>query len=153
MLRANKMDIDDFLSRKRFAMVGVSRNAEDFSRKLFQELCSRGYDVVPVNPQAPQIEGRRCFARVTEIEPPVEGALLMTSPEMTEGVVHDCATAKIQRIWMHRGAGRGAVNWDAVQYCRDHGMSVIPGECPFMFLENAGWVHRVHGFFHRLSHA
>ena len=42
--------IDDFLSRKRLALVGVSRNPQDFTRSMFREFRRRGYDVVPVNP-------------------------------------------------------------------------------------------------------
>ncbi len=151
MLRARQTEINDFLEQKRFAMVGVSRNGRDFSRALFRELRGRGYDVVPVNPNAPEIEGERCFARVSEIEPAVEGALLLTSAERSEEVAHDCATAGVRRIWMHRGAGVGAVNQQAVEFCQEHGISVIPGECPFMFLENAGWFHGVHRFFRKIS--
>ncbi|MFZ0941136.1 MAG: CoA-binding protein, partial [Candidatus Sulfotelmatobacter sp.] len=81
--------VQDFLSHKRIAMAGVSRNPASFSVKLFEELCRRGYDVVPVNPHIAEVQGRRCFARVQDIEPPVEGVLLMTSPEATESVVHD----------------------------------------------------------------
>ncbi len=32
-----------------------------------------------------------CYARVQDIQPPVDGALLMTKPENTEEVVADCA--------------------------------------------------------------
>ncbi len=138
MLRATQIDIQDFLEQKRFAMVGVSRHDKDFSRALFRELRGRGYDVIPVNPNVSEIEGQHCFPHVRDIEPAVEGALLLTAAEMTEAVVHECVAAGVHRIWMHRGAGQGAVNPDAVEFCRQHGISVIPGECPFMFLENAG---------------
>ena len=61
--------IEDFLAQKRIAMVGVSRDAKDFSVTLFNELCRRGYEVVPVNPVTTELWGRRCFARVQEITP------------------------------------------------------------------------------------
>jgi|SRR5579872_1057599 len=143
--------IEDFLAHKRFAMVGISREAKDFSVSLFEELCRRGYDVVPVNPNTPNVLGKSCYARVQDIHPPVEAALLMTSPAHTEAVVADCAAAGIRKIWMYRAAGSGAVSEKAVEYCREHGMEVIPGECPFMFLPQAGGVHRLHGFFRRIT--
>jgi predicted CoA-binding protein len=143
--------IEDFLAHKRFAMVGISREAKDFSVSLFEELCRRGYDVVPVNPNTPNVLGKSCYARVQDIHPPVEAALLMTSPAHTEAVVADCAAAGIRKIWMYRAAGSGAVSEKAVEYCREHGMEVIPGECPFMFLPKAGGVHRLHGFFRRIT--
>ena len=71
--------IDDFLAQKRLAMVGVSTNPQDFSRSLFRELRERGYDMVPVNPKAEAMENVRCYARLQDVKPPVEGALVMTS--------------------------------------------------------------------------
>jgi predicted CoA-binding protein len=143
--------IEDFLARKRIAMAGISRDPANFSVKLFEELCRRGYDVVPVNPKATEVQGRRCFARVQDIEPPVEAALLMTSPESTETVVNDCAEAGIRRVWMYRALGRGAVSAKAVAFCQAQGMQVVPGQCPFMFLPDTGGVHRLHGFVRKIT--
>jgi uncharacterized protein len=138
--------IEDFLGQKRIAMVGLSREPKHFSVALFEELCRRGYDVVPVNPKAPSINGRQCFAHVQDIQPPVKAALLMTPPEVTEAVVADCLTAGIAQVWMYRGAGKGAVSAKAVEFCKANGIEVIPGQCPFMFLPGATGVHRFHGF-------
>jgi hypothetical protein len=142
--------IQDFLGQKRIAVIGVSHEPKEFSRILFRELSGRGYDVVPVNPAAREIEGRRCFARVQDIDAPVDGALLMTSPAVTEAIVRDCAEAGIRRVWMYRGAGKGAVSRDAIRFCESTGISVIDGECPFMFLKDAGWVHKTHGVIRRI---
>ena len=138
--------IEDFLAQKRIAIVGVSRNPKELSASLFQEFTQRGYDVVPVNPKTPEVLGKPCFARVQDIQPPVDAVLLMTSPEVTETVVPDCAQAGIRRIWMYRATGKGAVSPKALAFCEDHGIRVIPGQCPFMFLSGASGIHRFHGF-------
>ena len=143
--------IQDFLAQKRIAMVGISSQPRDFSVDLFNELCRRGYDVVPVNPNASEAQGRRCFAHIQEIQPPVSAALLMTSPAATDDVVRDCAAAGIRRIWMYRAGNIGAVSEQAVRFCRDRGIEVIPGECPFMFLAGAAFYHRVHGLIRKLT--
>ena len=148
---ASIADVRDFLAQKRIAFVGISRNPRDFSSSLFDELYRRGYDVVPVNPQATEIRGRRCFASVKEIQPPVDGALLMTNAATAEAVVHDCADAGIGRIWLYRAAGEGAVSDQAVQFCRDHNIEVIPGECPYMFLHGAGPLHWFHGCIRKMT--
>ena len=137
--------IHDFLRQKRLAMIGVSRQPRDFSRQLFNELCRRGYDVVPVNPEAGEIEGRKCFASIEDIHPQVDGAVIMTSAEATGRIVPQCARAGVKRVWLYRAGGAGAVNEQALEFCRSHDMAVIPGECPFMFLPEAGWIHRFHG--------
>jgi predicted CoA-binding protein len=143
--------IEDFLSQKRIAIVGISREPKDFSVSLFDELCHRGYDVVPVNPSASEIHGRRCFARVQDIQPPVDAALLMTPPEVTNAVVKDCAEAGIHRVWMYRAGGNGAVSPEAVLFCRENNIQVVPGQCPFMFWRDAGTGHRLHGFIRKIT--
>ncbi len=117
--KATRETIEDFLAQKRIAMVGLSREGQDFSVNLFKELRRRGYDVVPVNPKMTELWGPQCFARVQDIQPPVDGALLMTSPSVTEAVVRDCAEAGIRRVWMYRAVGQGAVSDEAVDFCRD----------------------------------
>jgi uncharacterized protein len=142
--RTTRAQIEEFLQQNRFALVGISRHPQDFTREVMREFIRLGYDVVPVRPESKVIAGRTCFARVQDARPPVTAALLMTRPEVTESVVRDCLEAGITRVWMHRGGGAGAVSGEAVAFCRQHGISVIAGECPMMFL-NPGFVHRVHG--------
>jgi predicted CoA-binding protein len=67
------------------------------------------------------------FARVQDIQPPVDGALLMTSPTVTEAVVKGCAECGIKRVWMRKGVGEGSVSAKAIEACREHGIRVIPG--------------------------
>jgi predicted CoA-binding protein len=141
---------NEFLSQSRIALVGVSRDPRDLSRSLFRELRGRGYDVVPVHPVLESVDQVPCARRLQDVRPPVGGALLMTPPAATDQVVRDCAEAGVSRVWMHRGAGRGAVSPAAVAYCHEHGIAVVEGACPFMFLPGAGFVHRTHGFFARL---
>jgi len=148
--RASLEAIEDFLAQKRIAMVGVSRGRRDFSVTLFAELCRRGYDMVPVNPNTSEILGRRCFARVQDIQPPVDAALLMTSSAVADSVVQDCAAAGIRRVWMFRATGQGAVSPTAVDFCRAHYIQVVPGECPFMFLPSAGF-HAMHTFIRKIT--
>jgi len=145
-MASTRADIDHFLSQHRIALVGVSRNPQDFSRSVFRELAARGYDVVPVNPLTENVEGKPCFPRVQAIDPPVEAALLMTPPSETETVVRDCADAGITELWMHKGGGQGSVSQVAVAFCREHGIRLVEGHCPFMFLPNTQWFHRAHGF-------
>jgi uncharacterized protein len=148
---ASKQAIDSFLSCRRIAVVGVSRDPKDFSRAVFRAFVERGYDAVPVNPHGGEAEGRPCARGLAEVAPPVEGAFLITPPAATLQAARDCADASVPRVWMHRGAGRGAVSPEAVAFCRERGIEVVDGECPFMFLPGTGWFHGVHRFFRRLG--
>ncbi len=143
--------ITNFLARNRFALIGISHDPANLSVKLFEEFLTRGYDVVPVNPHLEQVGGRKCFRRVQDIEPPVEAALVMTSPELTETVVRDCAEAGVQIVWMYRAGGQGSVSPSAVRYCEERGIRVVPGECPYMFLPHSQTFHRIHGFIRKIT--
>lgn len=143
--------IEDFLAQKRIAMIGASRDPRDFSAALFEELRKGGYEVVPVNPKAPAVMGERCFPRIQDVQPPLDTVLLMTPAEVTDAVVKDCAEAGIRRIWMYRASGKGAVSPAAVAFCQEHGIQVIPGQCPFMFLPRAGGIHRFHGLIRKIT--
>ena len=135
----------DFLAHRRLALVGVSRDSRDFSRIVLAELTRRGYDVVAVNPIGGQGRGGMPFVRrVQDIDPPLEAALLMTPPAVTTEVVKDCAEAGIHHVWMHQGMGRGAASPAAIAFCRAHGISVVSGVCPLMFLPDVGLLHRAH---------
>jgi uncharacterized protein len=144
---ATRADIEQFLAQKRFLMVGVSRNPKDFTRALFREFVSRGYDVVPVNPNGgDEVDGVKCLKRIGEANPPADAALITTKPEPAGIAALECAEAGVKTIWMYRAAGKGAVNRQAAEQCRERGVRVIEGECPFMFLENPGFPHNFHAF-------
>ena len=76
----------------------------------------------------------------------MEGALLLSPASATDQVLADCAQAGIANVWMYRATGTGAVTPNAVRFCKARGIRVVAGECPFMFLPEAAWVHRLHGF-------
>ncbi len=138
--------IQDFLAQKRLALVGVSRKKSEFSRGLFRELVSRGYDMVPVNPDAEEIEGCACHGRVQDIDPPVDGVLVMTGAAAVPQVVADCAEAGIPRVWLHGNNGPSDASGEALALCEEHSISVVPGYCPYMFLPETGVLHRFHAW-------
>lgn len=143
--------IQDFLAQKRIAVVGVSHNPKDFSRGLFRTLRERGYDAVAVNPELTSVDDAPCFASLDAVRPPADGVLVMTSPAITDEIVRQCARLGIPRVWMYRAGGSGAVSAQAVEFCNEHGIKVVPGECPYMFFPHGGWFHGLHGFINRIA--
>lgn len=145
-------EIHACLARPRVALVGLSTHEQDFSRAVFKELTGRGYDVVPVNPKADTIADRPAFPTVAAIPEPVGWVLVMTPPEAAAAVVADAHAAGVDHVWLHRGVGQGAVSDEAVALAKAHGMTLVAGECPLMFVEKPGFPHNVHAFFKKLVH-
>lgn len=142
--------IEDFLQQRRIAFVGLSRERHHISNALLKEFESKGFEVFGVTPNADEISGVRCFMRVQDIQPAPDAALIFTPPHVTNTIVRECHEAGILRVWMYRGGGKGAVSEEAIDYCRRNGIEVIPGECPFMFLDPVHGVHAFHRFCSKL---
>jgi hypothetical protein len=69
--------------------------------------------------------------------------VIVTRPEATERIVRDCRDAGIQRVWMHQSMRKGSsVSPGAVEYCGQHGISVIAGGCPMMYGTGVDLGHR-----------
>lgn len=138
-----------FLSAGRIAVLGVSRDAGDFSRAIFRELLRRGHDVVPVNPALREAEGVAAFGRLREVTPSPAAALLLVPASRAYDAVAECLDARVKHIWFHRGSGQGCASASALALCRANGVAVVQGLCPFMALPGASFPHRAHGFLRR----
>jgi uncharacterized protein len=128
--------VDDFLAQRRIAVAGVSRNQSHHpaGNLIYRRLKKTGHEVFPVNPHLQTFEGDPCYPDLKSIPGGVDGVVIITRPEVTERLVHDCGDAGIRRVWMHQSLAKGSsVSPAAVDYCRQHDISVIAGACPMMF--------------------
>lgn len=139
--------VNEFLAQRHVAVVGVSDVKGSFAKTVYRELRTHGYDVVPVNPWAASVDGDRCFPDLASVPGEIDGAIVMVNRDVSASIVRDCASRGITRVWLFKGVGgSGAVSEEAVQIAREHGLSLVEGACPLMFLESPGLVHRVHRF-------
>lgn len=136
--------IDEFLACDRLAVVGVSRDQKGFANQVYRHLRDQGRRMTPVHRQAHALEGDRCVTSIAELPDEVEGVLVMVNADAALEVVDACIERGIRRIWLHQGSGPGAVSDEAVRRCRDAGVLVVDGACPFMFAEPVGFIHRLH---------
>jgi uncharacterized protein len=134
----------DFLAHRRIAVTGVSRSPRDHGANVvYKRLRERGYQVFAVNPNAPTVEGDRCYPALRDIPGGVEAVVIGTRPDRAEETVRECVDLGIQRVWMHRSFGAGSVSPEATEYGRAHGVTVIDGGCPCMFDPTADTGHKV----------
>jgi uncharacterized protein len=140
-----KQAADEFLTKKRVAVTGVSRNRKGGhgSNNVYKRMRERGYQVFAVNPNADEVEGDRAYKDLRSIPGGVEAVVIGTRPERAEDTMHECAELGIQHVWMHRGPGAGSVSAAATDYGRQHGITVIDGGCPLMFAPTADFGHKL----------
>ena len=133
---------EEFLSQRRLAVAGVSRDPKQPANLIFRRLRDAGHDVFAVNPNADMLEGARAYATVREVPGALDGVVVVTTPEVADAVVAECVAAGVPRVWLHRGIGPGSVSQDAIERCRQSGTSVICGGCPAMFGATSDFGHR-----------
>ena len=136
-----------FLAQKRIAVVGVSRSSKTGTGNgIFRALRDKGYELFPVNPEATQLEGVTCYPHVGAIPDGVDAAIIVTRPETAEEVMRDCVAYDIHHVWMHGnpmfGQASSSVSTAAAEYGRRHGLNVIAGACPLMYVAGADFGHR-----------
>jgi predicted CoA-binding protein len=139
-----KQAATEFLSHKRIAVTGVSRSTKGHGGNVvYQRLRERGYEVVPINPHADQVEGDPCYRDLASVPGSVEAVVIATAPAHAGATMRECVELGIDRVWMHRGPGAGSVSPAAARYGREHGITVIEGGCPCMFAPASDPGHRV----------
>ena len=146
--------VDDFLAQKRIAVAGVSHDNSHHpvGNLIYHRLKKTGHDVFPVNPNMQSFEGDRCYPDVRSIPGGVDGVVIITRPEVTEQIVRDCGDAGVHRVWMHQSLAKGSsVSAEAVEYCRQRGISVIAGACPMMYGPGVDFGHTCMRVFMKLT--
>lgn len=127
-MSTTKAQIEEFLKLKRIAVVGVSKEKMHFSRMVLKEYAAKGYDVVAVGRSGGEVDGRPCFASIAEVEPQVEGAIVMVGAAASAAVVEECRRAGVEKLWVYKGENENGV----------------AGECPLMWLQGGAWIHGAH---------
>jgi len=142
---------NDFLSQRRIAVAGVSRNSKETANLIFRKLRDSGHEVFPINPKAAEVEGAACYPDLASLPVKVDGLMIVTPPSAAKTLVDQCAALGISRVWMHRSFGSGSVSGEAVQACRQHGIHVIAGACPLMFCKPVDFGHKCIHWIARLT--
>jgi uncharacterized protein len=141
-----RQDIQDFIAQKAVAVVGMSRAQRSFSANAAKELKSKGYRLFPVNPNATEIHGEKCYPSLEALPEKVGAALFVTPPAATEEAVRQAVEAGVAHLWIQQGAE----SKEALAFCKEKNLSAVSGHCILMFAEPAGSFHTVHRWFKNL---
>jgi len=133
---------EEFLAQQRIAVAGVSRDTKQPANLIYRRLRDTGHEVFAVNPNAEEVEGDPSYPSIAAVPGSLDGVVVVTTPEVAQDVVAQCAAAGVPRVWLHRGIGPGSTSVEAVTFCREHGIDVIPGGCPNMFGATADLGHK-----------
>ena len=74
------------------AVFGASDRPDSVGQIVFQNMLESGFhgSLYPINPKHPEIQGKRAYASITEINEPVELAVIATPPQTVPGIIERC---------------------------------------------------------------
>jgi len=127
--------VAEFLRGKRIAVAGVSRSHGEAANAVFVKLRDSGYEVFPVNPNASEVEGVKCYPDLAAIPGPLDGVVIVTAPAVSLELVRQCEVRGVRKVWFHRSFGAGSVSAEAVRACHAAGIQCIVGGCPLMYCD------------------
>jgi predicted CoA-binding protein len=132
--------VQDFLTCRRLAVIGVSRTRRKYGNYAYRELKARGLTLVPVHPDLPSVDGDACVPSLERLPAPVDGLLVCVRPDKVPQILRQAAAVGIRRIWLQQGAESA----DATTTATELGLSVAQGACLLMHAPPVRSIHRLH---------
>ncbi len=142
----SKASVETFLSAKKIAVVGVSRSGKKFGSTIYHDLRNKGFTVYGINAGGGNVNGERLYTGFDALPESVDGAIFVVKPEQTDVMVKKAVEAGIKNIWLQQGAESDT----AVQFCKNHNVNLVHGECILMFAEPVGFGHNIHRWIWKL---
>jgi predicted CoA-binding protein len=97
-------EIKKFYTLKNIAVVGMSKNEDKAAHYVPKYLIDHGYNVIPVNPTATEILGRKSYPTVSSIPDEIDIVDIFRRSEDVPPVVEDAIKKEgIKVIWMQEG--------------------------------------------------
>ncbi|MCK9407599.1 MAG: CoA-binding protein [Bacteriovoracaceae bacterium] len=139
--------ITEFLQQPFIAVVGISSSKQTIANDICQKLRNGRRTVYAVGRNSTSFQNDSCYPDLASLPSPVQGVFVVARPVNVDRIVEECITLKIPRVWIHNMAGINTASASGIseqtrQQCRDHGITLIPGACPMMFVNNADFGHR-----------
>ena len=131
----------DYLRRiltdvKTIALLGASPNPDRPSHGVMRFLLSRGYDVIPVNPQlaGQRIHDRPVLASIEEIRAPIDIVDIFRNSTAAGPVIDAAIAAGAKAVWTQLGV----FNDEAVARAEAAGLKAVVNRCPAIEIPRLG---------------
>lgn len=119
-------EIRKIYNLKNIAVVGMSRDPAKAAHSVPKYMIERGFNVIPVNPSAVEILGRRTYSRVSDIKSQVDILDIFRPSEDVYPIVEDSIRKRgIRVIWLQEGIH----NSDAEKIARDNNIEFVFNRC------------------------
>jgi predicted CoA-binding protein len=119
-------EIKKFYTLKNIAVVGMSKNEDKAAHYVPKYLIDHGYNVIPVNPTATEILGRKSYPTVSSIPDKIDIVDIFRRSEDVPSVVQDAINKDgIKVIWMQEGI----YSKEAEEVAKEKSISTVYNRC------------------------
>ncbi|HWS19623.1 MAG TPA: CoA-binding protein [Nitrososphaera sp.] len=119
-------EIKKFYTLKNIAVVGMSKNEDKAAHYVPKYLIDHGYNVIPVNPTATEILGRRSYPTVSSVPDKIDIVDIFRRSEDVPSVVQDAINKDgIKVIWMQEGI----YSKEAEKVAKERNISTVYNRC------------------------
>ena len=119
--------INRILSMNNVAVVGMSKNPSKAAHYVPKYLLDNDYNVIPVNPTAEQILGKKCYDSVSEIDKDIDIVNVFRPSDQVLPVILDAIKKKPKVIWLQEGIH----NLEAEDLAKKEGIEIVFNRCMF----------------------
>ncbi len=119
------MTIESILKYKTIAVVGISDDPQRPSYDVASFLDAHGYDVIPVNPNLKEWEGKKCYPYLLSIPIKVDVVDIFRRSEAVMPIVEEAIAIKASAVWMQLGI----INEEAAAKARAARIEVVMDRC------------------------
>ena len=113
------------LTYKTVAVVGISKKEDRDSHKVAAYLKENGFKIIPVNPQADEVLGEKCYASLADIPFRVDVVDVFRKPSALLELADEIIAAKPKAAWFQLGV----VNNEAAKKIADAGIEIVQNKC------------------------
>ncbi len=107
------------------AVVGLSPKPSRPSYGVAAYMKSRGYRVIPVNPNSQSVLNETCYPTLDEVPDRVEVVVIFRKPEHVPSVIESAIRKQVHVVWMQEGIEHP----EAAERARKAGIEVIQDRC------------------------
>ncbi len=136
--------INKFMSCKKLAVAGVSRNKNKTGTAIYNELKKQNRNVVPINPNIDTFENEKCYSDIQELPSDIDALIIATNSEISPNLIQEAIHKGIKNIFLQLGSIKKGFKFEQIE-----NINIISNRCIFMFINPKG-IHKCHEVFAKL---
>lgn len=110
---------------KTIAVVGLSDKPDRTSYQVTEAMIAAGYDIIPINPKADEIFGKKALNSLSELTEPVDIINVFRKNDALPMIAEEAAKIDAKVFWCQQGLD----SEEAYKIAKDVGMTVIMDFC------------------------